>query len=143
MDREGGNKEKIRKCRERISLHFLILSIFPHSLTISSSFSHSLSIISQPGCQAATICATLLDDQNDCSTWRLPVKQAPEIYRELLLGQTVLLLQCHKLLTLFLISSNTSSPCVSKVEKQKEEFQPFSSSQVDRFTLHAFVISKW
>ena len=41
---EGGNKEKIGKCRERISLHFL---------SISSSFSYSLSIFSQPGCKAA------------------------------------------------------------------------------------------
>ena len=32
---------------------------FPHSLSISSSFSHSRSIFSQPGCQAATSCATL------------------------------------------------------------------------------------
>ena len=36
------------------------LSPFPHSLSISSSFSHSLSIFLQPGCQAATICATLI-----------------------------------------------------------------------------------
>ena len=28
MDREGGNKERMRKCREWISLHFLILSSF-------------------------------------------------------------------------------------------------------------------
>ena len=34
------------------------LSPFPHSLSISSSFSHSLFIFSQPGCYAATICAT-------------------------------------------------------------------------------------
>ena len=61
--------EKTRECRERTSLHFLILSPFlfhfliispfPHSLSISSSFSHSRSIFSQPGCQAATSCATL------------------------------------------------------------------------------------
>ena len=44
-DKEGGNKKKMRK--------------FPHALSISSSFSHSLSIFSQPGCQGATICATL------------------------------------------------------------------------------------
>ena len=60
MDREGGNKEEISKCREGISLHFLILSPIPHflsifspflnSLSISSSFSHSLPIVSQPGC---------------------------------------------------------------------------------------------
>ena len=37
-----------------VSLHS-----FPQSLSISSSFSHSLSIFSQPGCQAATSCATL------------------------------------------------------------------------------------
>ena len=60
MDREGGNKEKMRKSWEWISFHFLILSLFPHSLSISSSFSHSLSIFSQPGCQDATICATLI-----------------------------------------------------------------------------------
>ena len=41
MDREGGIKEKMRKCREWISLHFLLLS----------SFSHSLSTFSQPGCR--------------------------------------------------------------------------------------------
>ena len=37
MDREWGNKEKIRKCGE-------------WSLSISSSFSYSLSIFLQPGC---------------------------------------------------------------------------------------------
>ena len=36
-----------------------ISSPFPHSLSISSLFAHSLSIFSQPGCQAATSCATL------------------------------------------------------------------------------------
>ena len=36
----------MRKYREWISLHFLILSPFPHSLSISSSFPHSLSISS-------------------------------------------------------------------------------------------------
>ena len=41
--REGGNKEKMRKCREWISLLILILSPFPHSLSISSPFPHSLS----------------------------------------------------------------------------------------------------
>ena len=50
MDREGGNKEKMRKCREWISLHFLISSPILHSLSTSSSFSHSLSIFLQPGC---------------------------------------------------------------------------------------------
>ena len=45
----------MRKFRELISLHFLNLSFFPHSLSISSSFFHSLSIISQPGCQAARL----------------------------------------------------------------------------------------
>ena len=53
MDRKGGNKEKMRKWIEWISP-------FPHSLSISSSFSHSLSIFSQPGCQAAASCATLV-----------------------------------------------------------------------------------
>ena len=41
MDREGGNKEKITKCREWISLHFLILSPFPLHFLILSPFSHS------------------------------------------------------------------------------------------------------
>ena len=35
------------------------LSPFPHSLSISSSFSYSLAMFSQPGRQPATICATL------------------------------------------------------------------------------------
>ena len=59
-----GNGQRGRKqteneeiLRVNLSLHFLILSPFPHSLSISSSFSHSLSIFSQPG--FATICATL------------------------------------------------------------------------------------
>ena len=62
MDREEGNKEKMRKCRERISQFPHSLSIsspFPRVLSISSSFSHYLSIFSQPGCQAAASCATL------------------------------------------------------------------------------------
>ena len=56
------------------SLHFLILCPFPHSLSISSqfphfpsissSFPHSLSISSQPGCKAATDCATLILNMN-------------------------------------------------------------------------------
>ena len=52
MEKEGGNRERMRKCRESISLHFLIFSI-------SSSFPHSLFISSQPGCKAATIRAAL------------------------------------------------------------------------------------
>ena len=79
MDREGGNKEKMRKCREWISLHF------PHSLSISFPFPPSPSIFSQPGCQAATSCATL-----NCSTsisqwleavhkWRHHFHQVPTI----------------------------------------------------------------
>ena len=60
MDWEWVNNEKMRKCRKWISLDFLILSPFPHSLSISSSFSHSPSIFLQPGCQDATICATLI-----------------------------------------------------------------------------------
>ena len=43
MEKEGGNGERMKKCRESISLHFLIFSPFPHSLSISS----------QPGCKAA------------------------------------------------------------------------------------------
>ena len=38
MDREGGNKEKIRKYRECIFLHFLILSPFPLHFLILTSF---------------------------------------------------------------------------------------------------------
>ena len=36
MNREGGNKEKIRKCREWISFLFLILSPFPLNFLILS-----------------------------------------------------------------------------------------------------------
>ena len=53
MDREGGNKKKMRKCRVNISSFPHSLSIsspFPHFLPISSSFSHSFSIFLQPGC---------------------------------------------------------------------------------------------
>ena len=50
MDKEGGNKRKWEN-----------LSPFPHSLFFSSSFSHSLSIFSQPGCQAGTNCAALYE----------------------------------------------------------------------------------
>ena len=46
MDWDGGNKEKMRKCREWISLYFLVLSPFSHPLSISSPFPHSLSISS-------------------------------------------------------------------------------------------------
>ena len=49
----------MRKCRKSISLHFLILSPFPLHFLILSPFPHSLSISSQPGCQDATICASL------------------------------------------------------------------------------------
>ena len=34
MDKEGGNKERMRKCREWISLHSLILSPFLRSLAL-------------------------------------------------------------------------------------------------------------
>ena len=70
MDREGGNKEEMRKYREWICLNFLILSPFPlhslilfpfpHSLSISSSFSHSLSIFLHPRCKNAASCAALV-----------------------------------------------------------------------------------
>ena len=43
MDREGGNKEKIRKCREWIFLHFLSISSFSlHFLFIFSFSLHFL-----------------------------------------------------------------------------------------------------
>ena len=36
MEKEGGNRERMRKCRESISLHFLIFSPFsPHFLILS------------------------------------------------------------------------------------------------------------
>ena len=50
MDRVGGDKEKMRKYREWISLHLLILSPFPLHFLILSPFSHS---------PAVTSCATL------------------------------------------------------------------------------------
>ena len=54
----------MRKCREWIAP-------FLHSLSISSPFFHSLSIFLQPGCQDATICATLIDrretNKNKCA----------------------------------------------------------------------------
>ena len=57
MEREGGNKEKMRKCREQISLHFLILSPFPLHFLILSPFPHSqaarLAKVVQP-CVSAT-----------------------------------------------------------------------------------------
>ena len=46
MDREGGNKEKMRKCREWISLHFLILSPFPLRFLILSPFPFHFLILS-------------------------------------------------------------------------------------------------
>ena len=52
MEKEGGNRERMRKCRESISLHFLIFSPFPLHFLILSSF--------QPGCKAATIRAALV-----------------------------------------------------------------------------------
>ena len=52
MDREGGNKEKMRKIPHSLS----IFSPFPHSLSIASSFYQSLSISCS---QAVTTCATL------------------------------------------------------------------------------------
>ena len=67
MDREGGNKERMKRCREWISLHFLILQI-----SISYSFSHFLSIFSQPGCQAAASCATLIKTVNHKVTMIFP-----------------------------------------------------------------------
>ena len=52
MDKEGGN------IRENEEIKRVNLSPFPHSIP-SSSFSHSLSIFSQPGWQACTTCAAL------------------------------------------------------------------------------------
>ena len=81
MDREGGNKEKMRKCTEQISLHFCILSPFPHSLSISSLFPHSLSISSHPGCKDAADCATLISYFKLKSTWAghdLPTFSLPQ-----------------------------------------------------------------
>ena len=49
MDREGKNKEKMKK-RKRVNLFK-----FPHSFSISSPFPHSVSIFPQPSCQAGTI----------------------------------------------------------------------------------------
>jgi len=41
MEKEGGNRERMRKCRESISLHFLIFSPFPPHFLILSSFPRS------------------------------------------------------------------------------------------------------
>ena len=38
MDREGGNRERMRKCRESISLDFIIFSPFPPHFLILSPF---------------------------------------------------------------------------------------------------------
>ena len=38
MEKEGGNRERMRKCRESISLHFLIFSPFPPHFLILSPF---------------------------------------------------------------------------------------------------------
>ena len=59
MDREGGNKEKMRKSKEWVSLHFFILPPFPHSLFIFS-FSFHFLTARLPGCRKfcnpGTIC---------------------------------------------------------------------------------------
>ena len=57
FDREG------EKTGENEEMSRVNLSPFPHSLSISSSFSHYLSIFSQPGWQAGTTCGAL-----GCST---------------------------------------------------------------------------
>ena len=41
MEKEGGNRERMRKCRESISLHFLIFPPFPHHFLILSPFPRS------------------------------------------------------------------------------------------------------
>ena len=41
MEKEGGNRERMRKCREPISLHFLIFSPFPPHFLILSPFPRS------------------------------------------------------------------------------------------------------
>ena len=41
MEREGGNGERMKKCRESFSLHFLILSPFPLHFVILSPFPRS------------------------------------------------------------------------------------------------------
>ena len=52
----GRNKERMRKCRVWISLHFLILPPFPHSLSISSPFPlHFLIFSSFPRSPAARL----------------------------------------------------------------------------------------
>ena len=52
VDSEGGNKEKMRKCRKWISLHFLTLSLFPlHFLFILSLSLHFLEA-RLPGCHS-------------------------------------------------------------------------------------------
>ena len=41
MEKEGGNRERMRKCRESISLHFLIFSPFPPHFLILPPFPRS------------------------------------------------------------------------------------------------------
>ena len=60
MEKEGGNRERMRKCRESISLHFLIFSPFPPHFLILSPF---------PRSPAATIRAALVvTGSNMCVT---------------------------------------------------------------------------
>ena len=70
MEKGGGNRERMRKCRESISFHFLIFSPFPPHFLILSPF---------PRSPAATIRAALTWGRE--GVW-IPPKSDDVIYEQ-------------------------------------------------------------
>ena len=58
MEKEGGNEERMRKCRNSIALHFLLISSFSlHFLTAR-----------MPGCHNLCNPVTMTNTSTDCET---------------------------------------------------------------------------
>ena len=68
MEKEGGNRERMRKCRESISLHFLIFSPFPPHFLIFSPFPRSPAARLQRFVQP---CATVQMEQLNVFSFRI------------------------------------------------------------------------
>ena len=76
------------------SFHFLIIFPFPLHFLFLSPFPYSLSIFLQPGCQAATICATLRHCLSNMTTVSRVYKQQKQFKQVVVALQPLMPLLC-------------------------------------------------
>ena len=121
MEKEGGNRERMRKCREPISLHFLIFPPFPPHFLILSSFPRSpaarlqrfvqpwvapfLKVVSQ------SLCLGSLTPDQIYTSWSI-IKYNPTIFWTHIIGPSVLISSSNLRHMMISISSFITIPYI-------------------------------